>query len=199
MRVVPLGVDPKLAAADPRAFQRRVDERHFVLYYGAIEPKNQQLGFLWAMKNTDVPLVILGDTTPGSEWYLEECRRVGGARAQFVSRESLGDSLVASAWTACSCLVVGSGEAAAERVALKAGASGTPLVLFDGGCGSEYFGQQAFYVRPDDTADIRRGVLSALDRGRSKSLAEHVRTYFSWNAVARAMRAAYGQARRQTR
>ena len=67
------------------------------------------------------------------------------------------------------------------------------LVLFEGGCGSEYFGQQAVYIRPDDVAGIRRGVQAALDRKRSKNLAEHVCTYFSWKAVARALRDAYGQ------
>jgi hypothetical protein len=32
-----------------------------------------------------------------------------------------------------------------------------------------------------------------LDRKRSKNLAEHVCTYFSWKAVARALGDAYGQ------
>ena len=196
MRVVPYGVDPRVAAADPQQFRQMVGTRDFVLYAGAIEPKNQQLGFLWAMKNTDVPLVLLGDAAADCQWYLEECRRVAGSRARFVARADVNEALVASAFTACSCLVVGGGEPAGERIALKAGASGTPLVLFDSGCGSEYFGQQAVYVRPDDVADIRRGVLAALDRKRNKSLADHVCTYFSWPAVARAMRSAYGWAGR---
>jgi glycosyltransferase involved in cell wall biosynthesis len=194
LRVIPHGVDPRLAEADPQPFLRKAGVRDFVLYAGAIEPKNQQLGFLWAMKNAGVPLVVLGDVAAGCEWYLEECRRVAGTGTQFVARQAIDEGLLASAFTACGCLVVGGGVPAGERIALKAGASGTPLVLFDGGCGSEYFGQQAIYVRPDDVADIRRGVLAALERKRSKSLAEHVCTYFSWTAVARAMRAAYGRA-----
>jgi glycosyltransferase involved in cell wall biosynthesis len=194
MRVVPHGVDPRLAAADPRPFLQRAGGHDFVLYAGTIEPKSQQLGFLWAMKKTAVPVVLLGDVAPGCEWYLEECQRVGGTQARFVARKSLDQRLAASAFAACSCLVVGGGVPAPERVALKAGVMGTPLVLFEGGCGSEYFGQQAVYVRPDDVADIRRGVLAALDRKRSRSLAEHVRMYFSWQAVARTLRAAYRRA-----
>jgi glycosyltransferase involved in cell wall biosynthesis len=196
MRVVPYGVDPRVGAADPQPFRQLVGEREFILYVGTIEPKNQQLGFLWAMKNTDVPLVLLGDASPDCAWYLDECRRVGGSRARFISRKDVDEKMLASAFTACSCLVVGAGEPAGERIALKAGASGTPLVLFNSGCGSEYFGQQAVYIRADDTANIRRGVLAALDRKRNKSLADHVCTYFSWPAVARAMRSAYSCARR---
>ena len=193
LRVIPHGVDPRLAEADPELFRQHAGVRDFVLYAGTIEPKNQQLGFLWAMKNVDVPVVILGDVAPQCEWYLDECRRVAGSQVQFLPRLAGNDPRMASAYAACGCLVVGSGVAAPERIALAAGASGTPLVLFEGGCGSEYFGQQAVYIRPDDVSGIRRGVQAALDRKRSKNLAEHVCTYFSWKAVARALRDAYGQ------
>jgi glycosyltransferase involved in cell wall biosynthesis len=193
LRVIPHGVDPNLAEADPDLFRKHAGVRDFVLYAGTIEPNNQQLGFLWAMKSIDVPLVILGDVAPQCDWYLDECRRVAGPRVQFLPRLPGNDPRMASAYAACGCLVVGSGVAAPERVALAAGASGTPLVLYEGGCGSEYFGQQAVYIRPDDVAGIRRGVQAALDRERSKSLAEHVCTYFSWKAVARALRDAYRQ------
>ncbi|MGA2258173.1 MAG: glycosyltransferase [Thermoguttaceae bacterium] len=193
LRVIPHGVDPRLAEANPELFRQQARVRDFVLYTGTIEPNNQQLGFLWAMKNIDVPVVILGDVAPQCDWYLDECRRVAGSQVQFFPRLAGDDPRMASAYAACGCLVVGSGVAAPERTALAAGVSGTPLVLFEGGCGSEYFGQQAVYIRPDDVAGIRRGVQAALDRKRSKSLAEHVRTYFSWKAVARALRDAYGQ------
>jgi len=195
LRVVPHGVDPRLAEADPELFCRQVGVRDFVLYWGTIEPNNQQLGFLWAMKKVGVPVVILGNVAPHCDWYMEECRRVAGPEIQFLPRFSRNDPRMASALAACGCMVVGSGVAGPERIALAAGVSGTPLVLFEGGCGSEYFGQQAVYIRPDDVAGIRRGVQAALDRKRSKNLAEHVRTYFSWKAVARALRDAYVQVR----
>ena len=38
----------------------------------------------------------------------------------------------------------------------------------------------------------RQGVSAALERKRSKSLADYVRTYFSWSAVAKLLRDAYG-------
>ena len=196
LRVIPHGVDPRLAEADPELFRQYAGVSDFVLYTGALEPKNQQLGFLWAMKNVDIPVVILGDVAPQCQWYLDECRRAAGSRVQFLPRLAGTDPRMASAYAACGCLVVGSGVAAPERFALAAGVSGTPLVLYEGGCGSEYFGQQAVYIRADDLPGIRRGVQAALDRRRSKNLAEHVCTYFSWKAVARALRDAYGHAYR---
>ncbi len=198
-RVVPHGVDPRLAEADPELFCRHVGVRDFVLYVGSIEPKKQQLGFLWAMKDLDVPVVILGDVARQCQWYLDECRRVAGPNVHFFPRLPGDDPRLASAYAACGCLVVANGVAAPERIALAAGASGTPLVLFEGGAASEYFGQQAIYIRPDDVAGIRRGVQAALDRKRSKNLAEHVCTYFSWKAAAKALRDVYGQVSRMPR
>ena len=153
------------------------------------------------MKNVDVPVVVLGDVAPKCQWYLDECRC-----AWLVPRFSSCRNWLAPirGWpalcAACGCLVVGSGVAGPERIALAVrGASGTPLVLFEGSCSNEYFGEQAVYVRPDDVPGIRRGVQRALDRKRSKDPAEHVCTYFSWKAVARTLRDAYGQACRKSR
>ena len=123
----------------------------------------------------------------------------GRSQRAFLPRLPGDDPRLASAYAACGCLVVANGVAAPERIALAAGASGTPLVLFEGGAASEYFGQQAIYIRPDDVAGIRRGVQAALDRKRSKNLAEHVCTYFSWKAAAKALRDVYGQVSRMPR
>ncbi len=193
IRVVPHGVDPHWCKADPEPFRRYAKLREFVLYVGAIEPRNEQLGFLYAMKKENIPVVILGDVALGCDWYMEECRRAAGASVQFMAREGLAESLLASAFTACRCLVVGNHEPAAERVALCAGISGTPLVLFEGGCGNEYFGHQAVYVQADDVQSIRQGVLAAWERKRDKNLADHVQTYFSWKAIAGILREVYGQ------
>ncbi|MBN1587896.1 MAG: glycosyltransferase, partial [Pirellulales bacterium] len=82
-------------------------------------------------------------------------------------------------------------------VALEAGMSGTPLVLPAGGCGQEYFGPRADYVRPRDYPSIRRAVMRALARGRDAALAEHVRENFSWRVAARATLEAYRRATKQ--
>jgi glycosyltransferase involved in cell wall biosynthesis len=193
VHVVPHGADMRLALADPEPFAARVGMRDFVLHVGPIEPRNNQLGFLLAMRGEELPIVLLGDTVAGYEWYEAECRRAAGEQVHFVPRIAAGDPLLASAYAGSGCLVVASGVAAPERIALEGGMSGTPLVLFQDSPAYEYFGHQAVYVKPDDLRAIRRGVLAALARKRSPSLAEHVRTYFSWNAVAQVTREAYGR------
>ena len=142
------------------------------------------------MRDAAVPVVVLGDVVPGCEWYLEECRRAAGPHVQFVQHVRHDDPLLA-AYAACGCLVLASWFDPPGCAALQAAMSGTPLVLPKGGCGGEYFGRQAFYVKPYDLSGIRRVVLAALALGRSKSLARHVQTYFSWDAVAKATQEAY--------
>ena len=191
VHIIPGAADPQLAAADPEPFAQLVGGRNFVLYLGPIEPRGNQLGFLWAMRASDVPVVVLGDVSPGYPWYLEECRHAAGPRVQFVQNLRRDDPLLASAYAACGCVVLGSWQESSCCAALEAGMSGTPLVLPEGSCAGEYFGRAAFYVNPRDLPGIRRAVSAALARGRSPSLAGHVQTYFSWNAVAKATRAAY--------
>jgi glycosyltransferase involved in cell wall biosynthesis len=189
--VVPNGADERFAEADAEPFAKLVGGRNFVLYAGRIEPRKNQLGFLQAMRGTGTAVVVLGDAVPGHEEYLVRCRRAAGERVRFVPRIDHDDPLLASAYAACGCLVLASRFETPGLAALEAGMSGVPLVLPKAGSAREYFGEMADYVAADDSAAIRRATLAALGRGRSVSLAEHVRRRYSWRAVAEATRNAY--------
>lgn len=191
IHVVPNGAAERFAEADPQEFARLVGCGHFVLYAGRIEPRKNQLGFLRAMRGTDLPIVILGDAVSGHEPYLAECRRAAGTNVRFVDRIGHDRPLLASAYAACGCLVLASWYETPGLVALEAGMSGVPLVLPLGGCGREYFGEHAAYVAPTDARGIREQVLAALARGRSAALAGHVRRSYSWKAAAERTREAY--------
>ncbi len=191
IHITPNGADGRFATAGAEPFVELVGVRNFVLYAGRIEPRKNQLNFLRAMRGADVSIVVLGDAVPGHEWYFDACRRVAGRRVQFVPRLDHDDPRLAAAYAACGCLVLASWFETPGLAALEAAMSGAPLVLPEGGCGKEYFGDRALYVRPGDLRGIRRAVHVALARGRDESLAEHVRNNFSWNAAARAVREAY--------
>jgi len=191
IHVVPNGADERFAAADPEPFACLVRTRGFVLCAGRIEPRKNQLGLIQAMRDTNVPIVILGDAVPGHEAYMRACRRAAGENARFVPRIDHDDPLLGSAYAACGCLVLPGWFETPGLAALEAGMSGTPLVLPRGGCAREYFGPHAAYVRPGDLRGIRRAVLDAVARGRSETLAELVRTSFTWKTAAEVTRAAY--------
>jgi glycosyltransferase involved in cell wall biosynthesis len=191
IHVVPNGADRRFTAADPEPFARLAGGRGFVLCAGRIEPRKNQLGLLRAMRETGVPIVVLGDVVPGYEDYLAACRRAAGPQVQFLPRLGHDNPLLASAYAACGCLVLTGWFETPGLAALEAARSGTPLVLPEGGSAREYFGPEALYVRPGDLGGIRRAVLAALARGRSRTLAELVRDNYSWEAAARITREAY--------
>lgn len=199
IHVVPNGADPRFTQADPEPFVSLAGRRDFVLYPGRIEPRKNQLGFLEAMRGTGVPIVVLGDMVPGDivpgcRWYLARCRRAAGRNVRFLPRIDHHDPLLASAYAACRCMVLVSWYETPGLAALEAGISGTPLVLPAGGCAQEYFGPLARYVRPNDRPGIRRAVLAAVQQDRNQTLAEMVRTSFTWTAAAAATRDAYVRA-----
>jgi len=191
IHVVPNGAEERFARADPEPFAALVGERRFVLYAGRIEPRKNQLGFLRAMRATQVPVVVLGDAVPGHEGYAEQCRREAGPHVRFVGRIEHHDPLLASAYAACGCLALASWFETPGLVALEAGMSGAPLVLPREGCAPEYFGELARYVSPDDPAGIREAVLAALAQGRNAALAELVRQKYTWRAAAQGTKEAY--------
>ncbi|MHC4402756.1 MAG: glycosyltransferase [Planctomycetota bacterium] len=191
VHVVPNGADERFAEADPEPFARLVPSGRFVLSAGRIEPRKNQLGLIRAMRGTSVPLVILGDAVWGHEPYAAKCRREAGDDVRFLPRLDHHDPLLASAYAACGCLALTGWFETPGLAALEAAMSGTPLVLPEGGCAGEYFGPLAAYVRPNDPAGIRRAVLQAIDRGRSRALAKHVLRNFTWRAAARVTREGY--------
>jgi glycosyltransferase involved in cell wall biosynthesis len=191
IRVVVNGADERFAQGDGRLFARRAGGFHFVLYPGRIEPRKNQLGFLRAMRDTIVPIVVLGDPVPGHEQYDAACRRAAGPNVRFLPRIEHDDPLLASAYAACGCLVLASWFETPGLVALEAGMSGVPLVLPEAGSAREYFGPLAEYVRPGQPGDLRAKVLAALGRQRSPELEAKVREHYSWQAAARATRDAY--------
>jgi len=191
IHVVPNGADERFAAATPDAFVEAYGIRDFVLYAGRIEPRKNQLNFLRAMEGTNVPIVILGDAVPGHEAYAERCRRMAGPRVRFLARLEYDDPLLASAYAACRCLALTSWFETPGLVALEAAMLGTPLVLTNRGCASEYFGPLAQYVAPTDLAGIRAAVMRAMWSPCNVALSERVRRDYSWSAAAQATLSAY--------
>ena len=193
IHIVPNGADARFAAADPGPFIEKYGRRGFVLSVGRIEPRKNQLGLLRALKGTNMPIVVIGDPVPGHEAYYNACRQEAGPNVRFIGHIGHDDPLLASAYGACRCLALASWFETPGLAAIEAAMSGVPLVLPRAGSASEYFGNQALYVRPKKPAEIRHAVQRAFDAGRDAALARRVRDQFTWRAVASATLQAYNK------
>ncbi|WP_244956277.1 glycosyltransferase [Tautonia rosea] len=186
LRVVPNGVEPTVLGANPEPFRALIGLDEFVLYAGRIEPRKNVLGLVKACEKTRLPLVVVGDPVPGSESYAEQCRGVPLASVTWVPRMDADDPLLASAFAAARVFALPSWFETPGLAALEAALAGCAIVITPFGCTREYFGNWAFYARPDRIQEISKALTEAWEAGRGRTeLAEVVHRRYLWATVAR--------------
>jgi glycosyltransferase involved in cell wall biosynthesis len=152
--VAPLGVDDDAFAAE------RSESRSGVLCVGRIEPLKNQAGLLFALRDVDVQVTLLGQTYDAE--YLALCRRWATPRTRFVERISREELLALHGRTAVH--VLPSWGDLPGFVSLDAAAAGARVVAGTRGSEREYLGPDVAYVDPLDPGGIRDAVLRALER-----------------------------------
>ncbi len=163
--------------------------REGVLCVGRIEPRKNQLALLEALKGTDIPITFVGQAGRFNKCYYRKCRRLAGERVSFL--EQCGAAELRRLYQAASVHACVSWYETPGLVSLEAALSGCKLVVTPGGSTREYFGDDAFYCKPDDTASIRAAVERALAAEPPSQLAERVAREFNWDAAARQTLRAY--------
>jgi len=185
IHVVPNGVQPGFASADPSLFHQAYGDSEFVLYAGRIEPRKNVLGLIESLRGSGLPLVVLGESPPGHEAYLAVCRQAGQGFVCWLGRVEHDNPLLASAYSAARVFALPSWFETPGLAALEAGLAGTAVVITPFGCTHEYFGARVLYARPDRPKSIRRAIESAWEDGPNPELAQHVAEHFPWSKVAR--------------
>jgi glycosyltransferase involved in cell wall biosynthesis len=184
--VAPLGIDEEASALErPRA-------RSGVMCAGRIEPKKNQAALLYALRDVDVDVTLIGGAY--DKRYLALCRRWATPRTRFVERVDQAD--VARMMALAAVHAHPSWLESPGLSSLEAAAAGARLVTGDRGCEREYFGAEIDYADPADPATIRAAVVRALERGareRGDALDRRLAA-FTWQRHGEATLAAYGRA-----
>jgi len=160
----------------------------FILNVGNIEPRKNQLALVRALAGHPLPLVLIGRQRDGT--YASTVFSEGGEKLRYLGALDHSDPRLASAFAACAAFVLPSTLETPGLAALEAAAAGAPVVVTSEGSTRDYFGSYAEYVDPCNPQDIRRGMESALTRGRLPNLKDRVRQ-FSWPEVTRELLAVY--------
>jgi glycosyltransferase involved in cell wall biosynthesis len=184
--VAPLGIDDDVFAVErPRV-------RAGVLCAGRVEPKKNQAALLYALRDVDVDVTIVGNAYDAP--YRALCERWATPRTRFIDHLAHADvvRLMASAavhahpsWLESPGLS-----------SLEAAAAGARVVCGDQGCEREYFGPDIDYADPADPATIHSAVLRALERGpreRGDALERRLGAH-TWQRTAEATLEAYARA-----
>jgi glycosyltransferase involved in cell wall biosynthesis len=184
--VAPLGVE-----ADAFAVQRG-EPRADILCAGRIEPKKNQAALLYALRNLDVEVSLVGRAADAS--YLALCKRWATPRTHFVDHVGRTDLLQMMARAAVHAHP--SWLETPGLSSLEAAAGGAQIVVGELGCEREYFGTDAHYAHPADPARIRAAVEAALARHAREpgdALERRLRA-FTWRRHAEATLDAYARA-----
>jgi glycosyltransferase involved in cell wall biosynthesis len=193
LRVVPNGVLPAFGTAAPEPFRERWGPDPFVLSVGRIEPRKNTLNLILAVGRLGLRLVVIGEATPGSHGYAQECRRAGGDRVVWLGRLDHHDPLLASAYAAARVFALPSWFETPGLAALEAALAGCAVVVTPYGSTRDYFGDLVAYARPDRLEEIRRGLRSGWDDGPDPRLAPTVATHYLWPIVAQITAEVYDQ------
>ncbi|MCB0714297.1 MAG: glycosyltransferase family 4 protein [Ignavibacteriae bacterium] len=195
IRVVPNGVDPRFADADPYLFESEYGLKDFVLNVGHIgSGRKNVLNLIRAMKEIDRPLVVVGKVQAGS--YAEACLREAGANPCVTIIEGLPNDapMLASAYAACDTFALPSLFETPGIAALEAALAGAKIVITPHGGTHDYFGEMATYVEPKSVSAIVSGISHTLSQPKSPELRQHILQEFTWRQVAEKTAAAYRDA-----
>lgn len=159
------GVDNAFGeAVDPDLFRKCFGLDRYVLCVGRIEYRKNQALLAMAMRDLNIPLVLIGDV--GDPGYLDHVRLLGGPNLYHYARIE-DRALLASAYVGASVFVLPSWCEGAPLAALEAGLTGVPLVLSDRSSEREYFGAHAIYISPAEPESMRLAILRVMDTQES--------------------------------
>lgn len=175
-KVVPNPANITKFEPDPSLFKRQFGLQDYVLSIGRLEPRKNQLALILAMRELDIPLVLVGHSTHPEYRRLIEMHRWSGLT--IINRLDAGSPLLWSALAGARVFALPSWAEGGPLAALEAASAGCDLVLADGKGEREYFGNWATYVDPADPLALREALRLALNNTKSEGGREAQRQFF---------------------
>jgi glycosyltransferase involved in cell wall biosynthesis len=146
--VAPVGADEAAGGID------RAQPRAGVVCVGRVEMLKNQAALLYALRDVDVDVTIVGREYDRD--YAKLCRRWASSRTRFVERVSREELFAIMARAAVHALP--SWQELPGLASIEAATMGARVVVGSRGCEREYFGPDADYVDPAKPASIRAAV-----------------------------------------
>ena len=188
------GVDPGLFVEnDPEIFRGASGiDGPFVMQAGRIEPGKNQAMLCWALRNTNIKIVLIGSS---KHWpaYAELCKKISGNKLTII--DHIPQKMLASAYSAAKVHCLVSWMDTCGLVSLEAASCGTPLVGSTFGHELEYLQKDAWLADPGDADSILMNIEKAWNAGRynnkSVQLKKRVLSEYNWEQMADASEKIY--------
>lgn len=185
--VIPNAIDRSLFEQQPepsRKFSQNYGIGDFVLQVGTIHPVKNQLGLIRALNDLPVPIVFIGRPIESTVEYAEKCQALAAQRGNVYFIDRLPHEELPQIYALAKIHVLPSWRETPGLVSMEAAASGCSIVSTSIGSAPEYFGDMAWYCRPDDPQSIRIAVEMAMRTPAPKKLRQRMLTEFTWAQTA---------------
>lgn len=197
IRIIPNAVDTKwLDQSMPSVLPTIIPSQPFVFAAGRVNDPRKNFDLVArACLDLGVPLLLAG---PWDDSIKGECsRNLRMALAHpsrlvtHVGALEAGSILLAMLYQRCRVFALPSDFETPGLAALEAGYCGANVVITSVGGTSEYFQDQAIYVRPRNLAELRSAIAAALVGIPQSSLRERIARDFTWTRAAELTARAY--------
>lgn len=163
--ICPWGVDRCYAEPVGRdIFKSHYDLDRYILWLGIIEERKNQLTAIHALRDSEIPLVFVGDYR--DRHYYEACRKVAPAHFKFIPHIQPKSEMLRSALQNCDIYLEASLEPPGMS-AMEAYIAGRPMVVSGGPWTAEHFGDEVSAIDPLSETDIAFAVANVLS-GKSE-------------------------------
>ena len=163
-----------------------------ITFVGRIDARKNQLNFLKAVYHTPYRIVFIGQAGPNSRKYYRKLRDLAERRGntEFVSQ--VPQRTVFELMLTARVNVLTSWIETPGLVSLEALYAGCNIVVTDKGSVREYFGDHAYYCKPDDLESIREAVEMAMKAPPpSQEVRRKIISDYSWGKAAEQTLSAY--------
>lgn len=190
------GVDPKVFLdADPQPFRKASGiQGDFVVQGGRIEPAKNQAMLCWALRKTNIPIVLVGSS---KNWpaYADLCKQIYGKNLTII--DHIPQTLLASAFGAASVHVLPSWMETCGLVTLEAAITGTPVVGSTFGHELEYLQGDTWWSDPANPESIEKAVFDSIKAGKGNTksirLKRRILEEFNWERTVDATEKLYSR------
>jgi glycosyltransferase involved in cell wall biosynthesis len=193
-RLVPNGCDPDMYShAQANLFVDKYAIEDFLLCVGRIEPNKNQLLLCYALRETEIPIVLIGrESTELFPDYLALCKQLGNGKITVL--QDLPDNLLASAYRAARLFVLPSASESFPLSTLEAAWAECPVVLSQNSVQTELFKDLFYFCDPLDPKQLKTIILDAWqsdNRERVAKAKEIVKNNCTWQQMAKDLKSVF--------
>jgi len=191
-KVIPNAIDLKIfnreITEDDTSYNKYIDA---VISVGQITPVKNQMNLIKALNNSKFKVFIIGSPSYNAKDYYNKCKEIAANNICFIPR--LKPIELAVIYKKARVHVLASWFETTGLVSLEAAYSGCNIVVSDRGDQFEYFKNDAFYCKPNDTTSILNAVRKSYSSDFNFELKKRIKRNLNWEVTAQKTYFAYRQ------